>query len=119
MIRQPEICGIDFRDNGDNRNISDGSYSAELYTQRIEKLVAEHNQEEPLFLYAGLQNVHFPLEAPEEYLSHYSWIKDHDRRVYAAMTMVRFNLVRFLDSTVFDSMKSNLKSLGSLDWENN
>ena len=38
-------------------------------------------------MYAGLQNVHYPLEAPQKYLDYYSWIKDHDRRVFAAMTM--------------------------------
>ena len=36
---------------------------------------------------AALQNVHFPLEAPAKYLECYKWIKNHDRRVYAAMTM--------------------------------
>ena len=62
-------------------------YSSDLYTDRIENIVAEHDTKDPLFLYAGLQNVHFPLEAPQEYLDYYSWIKDHDRRVFAAMTM--------------------------------
>ena len=65
----------------------DGSYSAELYAERVEKIVKEHNDSEPLFLEAALQNVHYPLEAPAKYLEYYKWIKNHDRRVYAAMTM--------------------------------
>merc|ERR1712131_345831 len=81
------LCGMDFRDDGCNRNVSDTLYSSDLYTDRIENIVAEHDTKDPLFLYAGLQNVHFPLEAPQEYLDYYSWIKDHDRRVFAAMTM--------------------------------
>jgi len=84
---KPGFCGIDFRDNGANRNITAGVYSADLYTERIERIVSEHDRDEPLFLYAALQNVHFPLEAPEKYLEHYKWINNHDRRVYAAMTM--------------------------------
>lgn len=80
------VCGMDFRDSGSNRNITN-QYSSDLYTDRIEEIVSNHNTNEPLFLYAGLQNVHFPLEAPTEYLEYYSWIQDHDRRIFAAMTM--------------------------------
>ena len=81
-------------------------YSTDLYTERIEQIVSSHNSSKPLFLYAALQNVHFPLEVPESYLSEfrkrtrqlvilkiiliylvfiYSWIKDKKRRTYAAM----------------------------------
>ena len=34
----------------------------------------------------AFENVHDPIQAPEEYLNKYSFIKDKDRRGYAAMT---------------------------------
>ena len=80
------VCGVDFRDNRKNVNITYGTYSSDLYTARIENIVREHDKEKPLFMYAGLQNVHYPMEAPESYVHIYSWIKDSNRRVYAAMT---------------------------------
>ena len=66
----PQMCGIDFRDNGQYRNLTD-SYSTDLYTERIEQIVSNHNTSKPLFLYAALQNVHFPLEVPDSYLSEF------------------------------------------------
>ena len=33
----------------------------------------------------AFENVHDPIQAPEKYLNKYSFIKDKDRRTYAAM----------------------------------
>ena len=33
----------------------------------------------------AFENVHDPIQAPEKYLNKYSFIKDRDRRTYAAM----------------------------------
>ena len=33
----------------------------------------------------AFENVHDPLQAPDEYVNKYTFIKDKDRRVYAAM----------------------------------
>ena len=42
-------------------------------------------KEKPLFLYYSMQNVHYPLQAPEHERLKYKWIKDRHRRDYAAM----------------------------------
>ena len=51
----------------------------------VERIVEEHNSSKPLFLYMAFENVHDPIQAPEKYLNKYSFIKDRDRRTYAAM----------------------------------
>ena len=106
------ICGVDFRDNGENRNITFGQYSSELYTKKIEELVANHDlsEDKPLFIYAGLQNVHYPMEAPDEYINEYKWINDPDRRIYAAMT-------KALDESV-GRIISSFKLKSEKFWEN-
>ena len=59
--------GVDFRDGGKSTNASFGQYGADIYSARIEKLVKNHDfQEKPMFLYAALQNVHYPLQARTE-----------------------------------------------------
>lgn len=35
---------------------------------------------QPLFLVLALQAIHSPLEAPEDWVSKYNWIKNKDRR---------------------------------------
>ena len=53
--------------------------------QEVKRIVEEHNSSKPLFLYMAFENVHDPIQAPEKYLNKYSFIKDRDRRTYAAM----------------------------------
>lgn len=33
----------------------------------------------------AFENVHYPLQAPSEFVDRYNFIKDPDRRIYAAM----------------------------------
>lgn len=48
-------------------------------------IIEEHDPSKPLFLYLPFQNVHFPVQAPQKYVDKYSFIKDKQRRTYAAM----------------------------------
>ncbi|KAL9958332.1 hypothetical protein ACROYT_G035336 [Oculina patagonica] len=50
-----------------------------------QNVILSHNASLPLFLYLPFQNVHGPMEAPEEYVDKYHFIVDMRRRTYAAM----------------------------------
>ena len=56
-----------------------------FYLQRIQEIVSYHNPEQPLFLYMAFQNVHNPIQAPEEYVKKYDFIDQRMRRVHAGM----------------------------------
>ena len=51
----------------------------------MEKIVKSHDPEQPLFLYMAFQNVHSPVQAPQQYIDKYSFIKNDLRRHYAGM----------------------------------
>jgi len=42
-----------------------------LYANAAEEIINTHDPADPLFLYVALQNVHSPLDAPQEYLDIY------------------------------------------------
>ena len=44
-----------------------------------------HDPAQPLFLYMAFQNVHFPVQAPQQYVNKYRFIKNDLRRHYAGM----------------------------------
>ena len=55
------------------------------WNQEANRIIAEHNSTTPLFLYMAFENVHDPIQAPDEYLRKYNIIEDKERRGYAAM----------------------------------
>ena len=50
---------------------SDVQYSAFAFTDRLVKVIGEHNVSRPLFLYAAYQSIHGPLEVPDRFLDMY------------------------------------------------
>ncbi|CAH2300714.1 arylsulfatase J [Pelobates cultripes] len=82
----PGICGYDLYEN-DNAawEHDNGIYSTEMYTQRVQHILAMHNPKKPIFLYVAYQAVHSPLQAPGNYVDHYRSITNENRRRYAAM----------------------------------
>lgn len=81
--------GFDFRHNMKvNRNAS-GIYSTDYFTETALKLISGHNISKPLFLYMSYQSVHsanraYELQAPKELIHKFNYIKDLNRRLFAA-----------------------------------
>ncbi|OWK55259.1 Arylsulfatase J [Lonchura striata] len=82
----PGICGYDLYEN-DNAawDHDNGIYSTQMYTQKVQQILASHNPRKPIFLYIAYQAVHSPLQAPGRYFEHYRSINNINRRRYAAM----------------------------------
>ncbi|XP_060561582.1 arylsulfatase B-like [Ruditapes philippinarum] len=76
---------LDFHDGYDVVWDKNGSYSADLYAERAEHIIAKHNNSQPLFLYLPYQNVHEPLQVPPQYEALYPDVKTKDRRTYCGM----------------------------------
>ncbi|XP_004612825.1 arylsulfatase J [Sorex araneus] len=83
---RPGVCGYDLYENDRAAWDADsGVYSTQMYTQRVQEILASHDPRKPLFLYIAYQAVHSPLQAPGRYLDHYRSIVNANRRRYAAM----------------------------------
>jgi len=76
--------GHDWHKN-DKANYDKG-YSTNLIGKNAARIIAEHDQSAPLFLYVPFNAPHTPLQAPKEYIERYAEsFKIKDRRIYAAM----------------------------------
>ena len=62
--------------------------SISLFHQRIEEILDQHDPKQPLFLYMAFQNVHNPIQAPDQYVDKFSFIHQKMRRVHAGMVAV-------------------------------
>ncbi len=68
-----------------------GTYATDLFTDEAEKIISAHRYStRPLFLYLAHLAVHSgntyaPLQAPEEVIAKFGYIKDKQRRTFAAM----------------------------------
>jgi arylsulfatase A-like enzyme len=77
--------GVDWhRDDRLADGPEDAGYSTELLTREAVRRIRERDRARPLFLYVAYDAVHFPLQAPDEYLRRYASLRE-PRRTYAAM----------------------------------
>jgi len=53
-----------------------------------------------MFMYMAYQNVHSPVQAPQDYIDRYSFINDTLRRTYAAMVTIMDEAVGNLTATL-------------------
>ena len=83
-------------------------YEEAMFTERVLQVVKNHDPTQPLFLYYAPHIVHTPLEVPDKYVKMFSFIDDHDRQYYHAMT-------KYLDEFVGE-LVSALKDKGL--WDN-
>lgn len=76
---------VDFRNGTEPVLDLDGKYATYEYVKRVKEIVEYHDPEQPLFVYMAFQNVHNPIQAPEEYVHKYDFINQRMRRVHAGM----------------------------------
>lgn len=67
-----------------------GVYATDLFAQESVNIIRNHNREKPLFLYIPHLSPHAansddPLQAPQAKIDSFSYIKNEQRRKYAAM----------------------------------
>ena len=85
-------CAIDFWKNTDPYT-KNGSYSAYIYRDDLTMLFDSHDQSDSLFLYLPLQNVHSPIQAPDEWIDKYRENSTcSKRRTLQAMVSVADNI---------------------------
>ncbi len=123
------FMGLDFRNNMDViQNIS-GIYATEYYTDRALELISNHNVSKPMFLYMSYPNVHAAndydkLQAPEEMIEKFGYIKDENRRKFAAMAYAmhesigkifnKLNDKKLLDNSIIVFLSDNGGAISGL-----
>ena len=89
QVQRKDWFGVDFSSDGNPTNSTWGRYGTDLYSTRAAGLLEDLGQSrDPFYLYYSMQNVHYPLQAPEHYEVQFNWISDPDRRRYAAMISI-------------------------------
>jgi len=119
---------LDFRDGTEPARNYGGTYAMYAYMERLEKIVKAHDPEQPLFMYMAFQNVHSPVQAPQQYVDKYSFIKDDLRRRYAGMVDIMDeavgNITKVFTSAglwndtivIFSTDNGGLPSSGGFNW---
>ena len=82
--------GYDFRRNMTVAWEDYGNYATDIFTDEAVRIIDEHNDKDPLFLYLAHLAVHSantysPLQAPEDAINKHSYIEDENRRKFAGM----------------------------------
>ncbi|XP_046368365.2 arylsulfatase B-like [Haliotis rufescens] len=77
--------GLDFHFNKTVYGNANGTYSANVFTDRAVEIIENHDNSKPLYLYLPFQSVHIPLEVPSKYENLYKNIENLNRRVYCGM----------------------------------
>jgi arylsulfatase A-like enzyme len=100
---------VDLWNSGHPAKALNGTMHEEyLFRERIVSIVRNHDKSKPLFLNYNSKLIHYPLQAPKEYQEKFSFIKQDNRRMYAAMT-------NFLDDQLAN-ITGEFKSQGL--WDN-
>ena len=81
-----------------------GHYSTDLFTNEAVNIINRHGtKNSSLFLYLShlaphAGNYENPLQAPQESMKRFTYIRDHDRRTYAGIAPIRTIIYRILGS---------------------
>jgi arylsulfatase A-like enzyme len=68
--------------------LEESGFDNTLFGDDAARVINEHDDASPLFLYLAFTAPHTPFQAPQDYLDRYSHIADENRRAYAAMITV-------------------------------
>lgn len=87
--------GFDMRRNLEVANDFDPIYATDLFTNEAVKVIENHNKSTPLFLFLShlaphAGNDYALLQAPEEEIAKFSYIKDVNRRTLAGSKLINF-----------------------------
>ena len=77
----------DFADQTETCLSVNGTYGTRLFAKRAVEIIEGAKASRPFFLYLALQNVHWPLEAPAEYLDRFANTTGGDKRRQAVAAM--------------------------------
>lgn len=70
---------------GPAHGLNGTAYEEALFTENTLGVLDRHNTSEPLFLFHAFHQIHAPLQVPDVWEQAFSFLKDEDRRKYAAM----------------------------------
>lgn len=88
-----------------------GQYSTPLFADLTVAGILGHKEahpEQPGFFYVPMQNVHAPLEAPDEYVQKCASIPDSDRRTFCAMAYVADEAIGNITRAVAQAFRDEL-----------
>jgi arylsulfatase A-like enzyme len=71
-----------------NEPLNEKGFDNTLFGKEAARVVATHDNKNPLFLYLTFTAPHAPFQAPEEYIKRYAHVEDEQRRLYSAMVSV-------------------------------
>lgn len=82
------LSGHDFRRNMSTAWDLEGEYATDVFTDEAVRIIEEHDQSRPLFLYLSHLAVHAGnsgklLEAPQQVINKFRHIREPNRRTYA------------------------------------
>lgn len=121
--------GLDLRDNTEAAADKNGTYSTNLFTEKILSILANHNAEMgPFFIYAAYQSLHEPMQVPEHYMEKCPFLVTNERLIICGMMQAIDEGIRnitesletegYLDNTIIilttDNGGSTLQ--GSRNW---
>ncbi|GFY77060.1 arylsulfatase I, partial [Trichonephila inaurata madagascariensis] len=83
--------GIDLHNGTEVVKDIRGQYATDLFTEKANLIIENHNPSQPLFLYLSHLAVHtantfMPLQAPLDLIDQFDYIKNESRRAFAGMT---------------------------------
>lgn len=71
--------------NRDDKPLDERGYTTDLIARESVRLIENHQEDKPLFLYVAFNAPHTPLQAPQRYIDMYASIERPKRRRFAAM----------------------------------